>query len=54
MSILQTLHRVKGVTLVIVTHEPDIAAYCEREVIMRDGRIVNDRNRRNAEQRRVV
>lgn len=46
MKVLQSLHREKGVTLVIVTHEPEIAAYCEREVVMRDGRILSDQTRR--------
>ncbi|HUW64516.1 MAG TPA: ABC transporter ATP-binding protein [Spirochaetia bacterium] len=47
MAILQNLHREKGVTLVIVTHERDIAAYCEREVVMRDGRVLSDRTSKN-------
>jgi putative ABC transport system ATP-binding protein len=32
-----------GATIVMVTHEPDIARYATRNVIMRDGRIVIDR-----------
>lgn len=32
-----------GITIVLVTHEPDIAAYAERIVIMKDGMIVNER-----------
>jgi putative ABC transport system ATP-binding protein len=32
-----------GLTLVLVTHEPDIAAFAERVVEMRDGLIVQDR-----------
>jgi putative ABC transport system ATP-binding protein len=47
MRVLQSLHRDNGVTLVIVTHEPDIAAYCERQVVMRDGRVISDRSRQN-------
>jgi len=31
----------QGRTLIVVTHEADIAAYCKRRVNMRDGRIVN-------------
>jgi putative ABC transport system ATP-binding protein len=31
-----------GITVVMVTHELDIAAYCKRTVVMRDGRIVRD------------
>lgn len=42
MAIFQELHREKGLTIVIVTHEPDIAAYCRRLVRLRDGHIVAD------------
>ncbi len=41
MGILQDLNR-RGMTIVMVTHELDIARYCLRQVIMRDGRIVSD------------
>jgi putative ABC transport system ATP-binding protein len=30
----------QGRTVIIVTHEPDIAAYCQRQIHMKDGRIV--------------
>jgi len=42
MAIFQELNR-KGMTILMVTHEPDIARYCRREIVMRDGRIVTDR-----------
>ena len=42
MSIFQALNR-RGMTILMVTHEPDIARYCLREITMRDGRIVSDR-----------
>lgn len=32
----------QGVTLIIVTHEPDIASYCKRSIQVRDGKIVED------------
>ena len=41
MGLLQRLNQ-KGLTIVMVTHEPDIAAYTKRNVLMRDGRIVRD------------
>ncbi|MGI9861782.1 ABC transporter ATP-binding protein [Moorella naiadis] len=43
MALLQQLHQEKGLTIVIVTHEPDIAAYCQRLVRIRDGQIIEDR-----------
>ena len=42
MSILQHLNREKGITTIIVTHEADIAAYTNRNIYFRDGRIVRD------------
>jgi putative ABC transport system ATP-binding protein len=41
MAILQALNK-QGLTIVLVTHEPDIAAYTKRQVTFRDGRIVRD------------
>ncbi len=42
MKLFRDLHE-KGHTIVIVTHEPDIATYCERLILLRDGVIVEDR-----------
>ena len=42
MDLLRALNRTHGLTLVIVTHEPDIAALTDRVVLMRDGRVVAD------------
>ena len=42
MAILQRLNA-QGITIVLVTHESDIATYCGRVVQFRDGRIVEDR-----------
>jgi len=39
ISLLLRLNKEKGVTLVIVTHEPEIAKKADRTVIIRDGRI---------------
>src|SRR5579864_1074942 len=33
----------QGITIVMVTHEPDIAAYTRRNIVMRDGVIVTDK-----------
>jgi len=42
MDTLRSLNRERGVTIVVVTHEVDIAAYADRIVTMRDGKIVSD------------
>jgi len=41
MAIFQELHR-EGRTLVLVTHDPDIAQMAQRVVTLRDGQIVSD------------
>jgi putative ABC transport system ATP-binding protein len=41
MGVFQKLNE-QGITLVMVTHELDIARYCRRNLIMRDGRLVSD------------
>jgi putative ABC transport system ATP-binding protein len=41
MGIFQRLNR-QGITIIMVTHEPDIAAYTGRHIIFRDGLIVSD------------
>jgi putative ABC transport system ATP-binding protein len=43
MQLLARLNRERGLTIVMVTHEPDMAAYAGRVVSFRDGRIVDDR-----------
>jgi len=42
MALLQELGR-SGITVVLVTHEPDIAEYSSRVIVMRDGQIRSDR-----------
>ena len=32
----------EGITIVMVTHEDDIAAYAKRQLLMRDGKLVKD------------
>jgi len=40
LALMRTLNREKGQTFVIVTHDPDIAAACNRLIHMKDGQIV--------------
>jgi putative ABC transport system ATP-binding protein len=42
MTILQQLNHQQGLTVILVTHEVDIAAYAARVLHMRDGKIVGD------------
>jgi putative ABC transport system ATP-binding protein len=41
LGLLQALHKT-GITIVLVTHEPDIAAYADRCLVVRDGWILSD------------
>ncbi|MBP7064239.1 MAG: ABC transporter ATP-binding protein [Ferrovibrio sp.] len=41
MALFQALNA-RGITIVVVTHEPDIAAYARRRLLFRDGRLVQD------------
>ncbi|HZO75630.1 MAG TPA: ABC transporter ATP-binding protein [Ktedonobacteraceae bacterium] len=41
MAVLQALNQ-RGLTIILVTHEPDIAAYAKRQVAFRDGLLVRD------------
>jgi putative ABC transport system ATP-binding protein len=55
MGLFQELND-SGITIIMITHELDIAAYCERIVVMRDGQIISDsrnENRRHAHQERA-
>ncbi len=46
IAILQELN-LRGLTVVLVTHEPDIASYARRQVSFRDGRVVQDTGMRD-------
>jgi putative ABC transport system ATP-binding protein len=51
MGVFQKLNE-QGITIVMVTHELDIAHYCKRDLILRDGVVVRDelvKDRSNAE-----
>lgn len=56
MGLFQSLN-LAGITIVMVTHELDIASYCQRIIVMKDGRVISDQpnqNRRHAENERTV
>ena len=42
MDIFQKLNERDQITIILVTHEPDIAEYSERHVVFRDGKIIQD------------
>jgi len=42
MDVFQRLNQERGITIALVTHEPDIAQYARRIVVFKDGRIKND------------
>jgi putative ABC transport system ATP-binding protein len=46
MGLFQALND-SGITIVMVTHELDIAGYCKRFVVMRDGKVIDDRVNRS-------
>src|SRR5205823_2518484 len=39
MDLLVDTARTEGMTVVLVTHEPRVAAYADREIVVRDGRV---------------
>ena len=52
MAIFQRLNREQNISIIVVTHEPDIAQYGERIITFKDGHIMSDqpvRDRRNAQ-----
>lgn len=49
MAILDQLNKEQGITIILVTHETDIAAYAGREVVIKDGRVLTDRPTQSGE-----
>jgi putative ABC transport system ATP-binding protein len=42
ISVLQKLNFEKNMTVIMVTHEKDIAHYCRRLIFLKDGRVIED------------
>jgi putative ABC transport system ATP-binding protein len=42
MALLQQLNRDDGITIIVVTHEPEVAAFASRLLTFRDGKLVSD------------
>jgi macrolide transport system ATP-binding/permease protein len=42
MQTLSSLNREQAVTIIVVTHEPDVASFADRVLTMRDGQIISD------------
>jgi putative ABC transport system ATP-binding protein len=42
LELLTTRQREAGTTLVMVTHDPQIAARADRKIVLRDGEIISD------------
>ncbi len=45
MEILRHLNRESGLTVIVVTHDPDISEYADRVVTFRDGKVISDARR---------
>ena len=43
MALFQQLNAEQGITIVLVTHEADIAEYAKRQIIFRDGEVISDK-----------
>ena len=43
MGIMQALNAQQGITILLVTHEPDIARYAQRVIVFKDGLVIEDR-----------
>jgi ABC-type lipoprotein export system ATPase subunit len=48
MDLLLEMHSARSFTLIIVTHDPDVAEFCHRQIFLRDGKIVTGGGRHAA------
>jgi putative ABC transport system ATP-binding protein len=54
MSLMQELNQQQGKTIVFVTHEPDIAAFSSRTVVLKDGKVIKDTKNENVRSARQM
>ncbi len=54
MDVLTNLNRQQGITVIVVTHDPDVAAYADRIVTFRDGVIISDTRKEGAAEREAA
>jgi len=54
MDVLTNLNRQQGITIIVVTHDPDVAAYADRTVTFRDGVIISDTRKEGAAEREAA
>jgi putative ABC transport system ATP-binding protein len=45
MTLFESLNRDRGITVVVVTHDPEVARWTDRTVVLGDGRIVDEQRR---------
>jgi len=44
MGLFQRLNTDQGITIILVTHERDIAEYAKRQIVFRDGGVISDKS----------
>jgi len=49
LELLLNLNRIEGTTLVLVTHDPALASYADRRIMLRDGLVVSDEHQQAAQ-----
>jgi macrolide transport system ATP-binding/permease protein len=54
MDVLTNLNREQGITVIVVTHDPDVATYADRTVTFRDGVVISDTRKDGAGEHRVA
>ncbi|MGB8330618.1 MAG: ABC transporter ATP-binding protein [Polyangiales bacterium] len=42
MDLLFEIHALRSFTLIIVTHDPEVANLCQRQIFLRDGKVISD------------